>query len=499
MVAKKAGDRYADMGGVIQALQEFEATQGRGKVGLGEEQGAILDECVKAFYAAGPAKLRTVVPLGLIGGCALLALLSLCISWYSFFGFLTLAVLTPVFYAIITGFMQKTHLFAKMREVVLDTSFLEWLSIAGGGLLIGLILFFFFPALFSIAVVSTLLACGFAFGLYFAIDRQLTAQRRPALDKMEVMLRLMRLQGLEEEALREFVCTYAGDHWEEFYEALFGYEAKLAARERWGKDTKGQMRPKFAAWREPVYRWIEAKQKARREARERKHLLAVEKKNLEAQGLKPADAQARAEQAAEVMVEKAAEFREASTVAAPLPELVDVRKLLELPDTPEALPKARRPGALGKSIGWLFSLLFGGYMRFLVGAALLGLCLWWAQSNGLIPGWGSPEVSDSQGLLERMTSWFTNPTKRLGLPLIGDLFNSFNPGVVGLLLILSSVFHGWKMALIMWTAALIGLFGHTLGIIRELEPLQPQYVTMAAAGGLGLLGLLLGRERDRRS
>src|SRR5262249_10824113 len=56
MVAKKPEDRYPDMGAVIEALEEFEATQGRGKGTLGDEQAAVLDQCVKEFHAPMMAK-----------------------------------------------------------------------------------------------------------------------------------------------------------------------------------------------------------------------------------------------------------------------------------------------------------------------------------------------------------------------------------------------------------------------------------------------------------
>ena len=53
------------------------------------------------------------------------------------------------------------------------------------------------------------------------------------------MLKAMRLKGLEEEKLRQFVCKYSENRWEEFYEALFGYEAKMRARETWGRVAAG--------------------------------------------------------------------------------------------------------------------------------------------------------------------------------------------------------------------------------------------------------------------
>src|SRR5205823_2339730 len=49
MVAKKADDRYADMGQVITALEDFQGAQAGGKRGLGPEQAAAVEECVRKF------------------------------------------------------------------------------------------------------------------------------------------------------------------------------------------------------------------------------------------------------------------------------------------------------------------------------------------------------------------------------------------------------------------------------------------------------------------
>ena len=64
------------------------------------------------------------------------------------------------------------------------------------------------------------------------IDKLVAADREAPLTNAELMLRKMRMTGQDENALRQFVCKYAGERWEAFYEALFGYEAKLDARTR---------------------------------------------------------------------------------------------------------------------------------------------------------------------------------------------------------------------------------------------------------------------------
>src|SRR5262249_54102555 len=126
----------------------------------------------------------------------------------------------------------------------------------------------------------------------------------------------MRLHGLDEEALRQFVSKYSGERWEEFYEALFGYEAKLQARDKWGRGERGRLRKTFGAWRDPVVRWIDAKQQSRRGAREKKLLQKIEEKSLEAKGVNLMTARRQAQRAAEAMVTMAAEIKEAEKVPA---------------------------------------------------------------------------------------------------------------------------------------------------------------------------------------
>src|SRR6185436_6133542 len=93
-------------------------------------------------------------------------------------------------------------------------------------------------------------ALGVAIAFHFTVDRFAEAQRRTPAEQVEEMLKQMRLRGLDEAALRQFVCKYSGERWEEFYETLFGYEAKRAARRTWGKSERGRNRKRHAAWRD---------------------------------------------------------------------------------------------------------------------------------------------------------------------------------------------------------------------------------------------------------
>src|SRR4029450_11336670 len=102
---------------------------------------------------------------------------------------------------------------------------------------------------------------------------------------MEDTRKKMRLRGLDETALRQFVCKYSGERWEELYETLFGYEAKRAARRSWGRHERGRDRKRFGAWRDAVIDWIDRRMVIRKDDRERLLLAKVEAKALAAKGL----------------------------------------------------------------------------------------------------------------------------------------------------------------------------------------------------------------------
>src|SRR5262249_29860055 len=143
-------------------------------------------------------------------------------------GLLGLALLTPVSYFLIHGWQEKSYLFLKVREFVLGSGWADLLYWLTGAALFVLVLFLLHLLWVWIGFgrAAVVLAAGF----YVLIDARLAAQRAAPLDQAEKLFRTMRLQGLEEQALREFVCKYSGRHWEEVFEALFGYEAKVAAR-----------------------------------------------------------------------------------------------------------------------------------------------------------------------------------------------------------------------------------------------------------------------------
>jgi serine/threonine protein kinase len=508
MTAKNPDDRYADMDEVIKALEDYLGVQSSGPFTPREEHANLLEECVGRFNGVAVLKRRSVALLGFVVTCSLLVLLSALIRWWLAAGFLGLLVLTPLCHFLITGFAQRTYVFGKVREFVLGSAWTDWLVVAAGALLTLAVVYLL--GLLWVALGFGVLAVGLAFAWYYLLDRPVQTAQHPPVSDVEQMLRTMRLRGLDEEALRQFVCKYSGQRWEGFYEALFGYEAKLEARARWGLGEQGRGRPKEGAWREPVVNWLEATQKARREARERRHLQAIEQQRLQAEGVATAEAQARAEQAAAVLVEKASEFKQKVSRAVEIPSgptrvgsgglrsEFDVGELLALPDRPTAVPARRRPGALAGLLG----LVFGPRTRFLAGAVLIVGCLFWFHQNSTLTG---DEIKKLAGeavgqrdvsLLQRLNLTGTKP---LSLPLvpavITDFFGSWAPGMAGLILVLSAFFRGPRMALFAWPAALVAFAGHRLGL-PAVGPVPAEYLGMVAGAGLAVLGLVFGRQRE---
>ena len=123
------------------------------------------------------------------------------------------------------------------------------------------------------------LAAAVGLASFLVVDCRVARERRPFVQAIEEMLKSMRLKGLEEQQLRQFVCRYSGARWEEFYEALFGYDAKLDARARWANDEKGVPRKRFAAWRDPLVRFIERRLALRQARREAAQLQSAELPN----------------------------------------------------------------------------------------------------------------------------------------------------------------------------------------------------------------------------
>jgi hypothetical protein len=360
-----------------------------------------------------------------------------------------------------------------------------------------------------------------AAGFFFSIDLLLARDRQPPVRQTEHMLKEMRLHGLDENALRQFVCKYSGQHWEAFYEALFGYEAKLVARHAWGRGERGRNRPKYAAWREPVIAWIDHRIRRRHERREAKLLARLEAKALRAKGVDQRDAEKQAKQSAMRVVNKAAVIRETAVMRAAetaLPTKSTEKKPGTFSSDIQAIAADwmhddevelrgrdgethKHESYLRRRFGSPIDVIFGQGVRLALAMLILGgFALWWNANSGHA---AVQEASQMMGSREEVT--VTASKKDLAKAIqtykdfdlktagpkplrikrvpdwICDAVGSWNGGLAGALLLVSAFLAGRMLGLLVLASAALALFGQRLHV-----PLLNGHAVIAAAAAVVL-------------
>jgi hypothetical protein len=464
MIAKRPGDRFSNMAGVIRAMEEFLGVSSAGPFTPKEEHAATLERAVATFNTVPAIALRRlIIRLFWVIGIPLVILCGL-FRWITAAGaILGLIILTVVAYQVIVGVTMRTYLFRKVRQAAFGNRWFDWLKWLAVAAAAAFILWLFGWLWVWCAIALAAVADALIFHL--AIDLAARRQRKPAVAEVETMLKSMRLRGLEETALRQFVCKYSGDRWEEFYETLFGYEAKLTAREQWGRGDNGRRRRKFAAWRDPVIAACETRIRARQEAIDRKVLEDLETASYESTGESGGDARQKARAAANnvmarvMQVQSVAARRAASTVG---PAVVTPcpAPIFAAPD--ESRPNSESPAIVrdrtfGGYPGWL---IFGPHVRFVVGAALTALFLLWLHQNDLLRGdkfaaWAQSHALQSVGGAPSKITTHSLAIFLLPTTIADKLFYGIAPGLAGLLLLLSSIIRGAKMGVFLLPAAFL--------------------------------------------
>ncbi|HYH66849.1 MAG TPA: serine/threonine-protein kinase, partial [Urbifossiella sp.] len=479
MMAKEPGDRFADMGEVVRTLEDWLGVRtAAGGFVPREEQIGKLEGYAHAF-ATAPAAVRRgrVVAGGVVGTLALAALLL-------FFGkavWASALVLMLVQFGLVsfalTGRTARGPVYVRVRQFAAGLGWADRGIVAAG---VGLfVLLVAMSGAFWYAVAAGVAGVALALAARRWLDRRAEEQRAEPVRGCERLVRQLRAQGLDEDDVRLFVARFAGRYWEEFFEALFGYEAKLTTRAVLLRGGSAGRREKHAAWREPLLALIDRVERARKEARDRRLLETVERERLQAEGVARAEAE-----------------RQAATATAALLQAEQFRRTEAARAAPDFVFDATRPDPFARLVGWFV----GPAVRAVAAAVLLAGCGLWAHQNGLLPGTeagrravaavGSQDLASLQEVATLGTA--AAPLAVDGVPpQLTAWADSWNVGLAGLLLFGSLCFRGNLMGLLVLTGAGLVVAGHHLGI-QTVEPLREAHVGLMLGSVVALVGFRTG-------
>lgn len=354
MLEKEPALRYSNLGAVVKDIEAYLGIESeKGPYTPREHHLAVLEECIKTYNSAKKTKFRKLVRLAFFALMPLLFIAALLGGSFPMAGgVIGLMLLTPLFAFKLNGILTKDYLFRRVRSVILGMSIKSWLATAGCTILVFLLLFILQWWMWWL--VFAVIAAGLAAAWQFGIIKPLRAERQAPIEKTQQMLKELRVRGVGEEALMDFVCRFAPADWEEFFEEIFGYENMILARGKWAAADKVKPRKKFALWRDPLARWLEQIEEQRKEEREKKSLKKAEVNRLKARGVSSKEAEQAAElEATRVMTEGL------------------------IKHIPEDKPKVRRRVSLGpvfKLAGWALRgvcLAVGGFVTAMAGASAI--------------------------------------------------------------------------------------------------------------------------------
>lgn len=314
MCAKSPDERQPSMDHVVNDLENYLEETHQAQLEPNQKQQQTLEWAAANFTKSPWAKVRPFV----IGGFAALVVLATVacallvpnpqVGFGAAGGSLGFGVLTLALGFAFVGMRRRDTLFGKMRQYVLGASLIEWAI----GLVAAVLLVW---VLWNVGWLwwwlgATVLAAGAA-ALYVAlVEKSVESDREPMAARAQQVLRDLRKAGVDENLIKRAVARAGGDHWEGFYEALFGYQDKLDARRTFGVDERGRELPREGAWRDPFLQWLEDRLEARRLRRDQKMMKSLAESELVAKGIRKEVAERQADKMASREVVKAARLRE---------------------------------------------------------------------------------------------------------------------------------------------------------------------------------------------
>ncbi len=493
-------DGFRDLAEAVAAMESA-----LGSESIAEGEASRLAEIVDYYHDVPLASLRAKLAAGFFGVCLLFAMLfALGGRFTATAGVLGLCGMTAGLYALLrAGTGRNPGVFGKVRELVLGGRRADWLTlvaVVAGGVVV----------LFALGWLAGWIALGivaaiFAIGFLVALDAPIDRERERPLGEARELLAGLRARGVSELTIREFACRSGWARWDELFEGLFGFEETRRAGAIWADAHPRGFR--LHDWRFPVLDWLDGRLRDRREARARAMFEAVEEAALVAQKVNEMTARRKSRRIAEALVIVSREVRAASlarlapersdtirVTPRPVPDLI--REAVETPDKLLATTwsddreRARGPNPALK----LLAAFTGPRARFLLGGLLCALFLLWAEQVGII---SSTEIREKaeRAIAERDVGRLgevnvdvaripaaDEPLRIPGVPeTLTRLVSGYGVGAAGVILIVSALTAGSRIAIVAIPAAAIAWLGPTLGIPILRVP------AFAAGFGAGLL------------
>lgn len=488
-MAKRPSDRFESLAGMIEELQSFLGVEAVGGFSPRSDQADRWETIVARFS-------RTQVQHHVSGPTLVLAafaavLLSVVFGWWSLATVLVGPTFLVVACALVVGLgatVGRSAVIDRVREYLGSLSRIEIgiatfaLSVTAAVLVVG----GFWLGVLAGVVLGTVAGVGF----HFAIDRPGAVAGRTPLDEARRFIRDLRLEGADETGLRDFLARYAGKHWQDIYEALFGYDALLAARRRLASDRSFDGPVIGDDLRDRVCQALARRAEANRQAANRKKLAKLEQRSLLSQGLSQAEATERSWQVASAIMETARPSDDVSLSINPKDDLAvarakRLRTLSLLADARSGRYK-RPPNRLAS-----LRLAFTGYTRMLAGSLMLAAFAFAAQASGLT----APIVAGVHG---GDVDWIALLNAEATTEVFGIPIHVWSLGTAGLLMCLSAFVSGWRMTPFAVVATAVILFGARWGVPSIALPgvgIAPAWLVAVAAGLLVYLpGAIYGEE-----
>lgn len=508
MTAKLPDDRYASLNEVIIELEQYLESG----TAAPRERADKLQQLANELQQAPAAKLRTLVPPILLGMLAFGMLIGLIFSFrFSLFCAMCL-VLVPVLTTLLGSILgEASPITQRVRSLLMQSSISDWVTWAVGSIV--LLVVVWVTGLFGWALAAFLISAAIAAGYTFGITLSHTRQKRPIVDQAREIVRDMRLQGMDESGIAAFVSEFAGKHWAALLESLMGYEAvrtqRAAATARGQKLARGWL----SSMRDALVDRLDARLNAKRELREQRVLAKVEAASLQASGVSKKDAEQQASAMAASLVTAASETRQLVEQAATTkPDAAKRDRIKQMLATARSGKPQTKLAKASRATGKLFDQLLGGKLRFAIGAILLVGCAMWANQNKLfdkekLTQVGSALQSSAETLtksggdldegkaaaakVSKQVGNVIGKTKPLDLPLVGAFFSSFAPGIMGLLIVVSSLVGSWRLSIVAVLAAAITLLSPQLGVPSLGLDQGAAWIGCALGTGLLLLPIVV--------